>query len=163
MNDVIIGIFVGSAVALVAAIIGWLLNRNSAKDAVDLSFGKMKDLLRHQEFIIAYKKFRNAFIVEYSTLDNMTNMISGKKPYIYIMLRDSRPKHRAAVMEFMIFLPGKQKSALREAWIHYSGEDYEKKEKDRPFYYVKESDKIISELAQEVISRMDMLFDVAKP
>ncbi len=124
-------------------IVFYLHRRNDTRkndDTVDKTIQK--------EFILACNSFRKAFVPEYTILDSMINK-GGKKPYIYIMLRDARIKHRTAVMEFMIFLSDKQKIALRKAWIEYSGEDYDKKGKDRPFYYIKEFEptKTSSELA----------------
>ena len=59
---IIIGIFVGSVVAIISTLFGKWLSRDSAQKAIDIAFPKTIELITHSEFVKAGIQFREAFM-----------------------------------------------------------------------------------------------------
>ena len=147
----------GSAVALVAAIIGWFLNRNSAKKAVDLAFNKSVDLIKQYEFIKAGSKFKEAFSGAFEIINESrltTLPISA--------LWNEIPTQRTAFKEFIVHLPENRRDAFRKAW-----KDYQREDRDDFMleYTVVEpvQEENLTAKRKLIIDNIEKLFDFAKP
>ena len=138
--SVLIGVFVGALIA--------------RKTAVRLA--------SEQEIRIACSNLRRAFVDAYGKLDSMTDK-HGNKPGARVALRNARTKHRNAVLELIFLLPEPKKSAIKRAWIDFSGEGYEKQNKERPGYYIDElvTTKTPTEMARIIMAKMDKILDFA--
>ena len=109
---------VGSAVALVAAIIGWFLNRNSAKKAVGMAFEKATDLLIRQEFIKAGNELKNAF--------SNTEELASNGYFVYKFVErlcNETPEQERAFIKFAAHLSDSRRGEFRKAWQEYKCED----------------------------------------
>ena len=113
------GIITGSAVALVGALIGWFLNRNAAKKAVELSFEKATNLLTHQEFLKACTEFRNPFLdTKYSLTFGEKKEFGKSLTTLDIVERDF-PILEKTYFRFLEILPKSKRTAFDDAWNEY--------------------------------------------
>ena len=105
---------IGSLSTLAAVFIGYFLNRNSAKNAVELSFEKATTLLIRQEFIKAGHKFSDTF--------NNIRLLIAKETDLFTILEAMKTDlltQFKALVEFEINLPKTGRTELRQAWQDY--------------------------------------------
>ena len=124
---------VGSAVALAAAVIGWFLNRNTTKKAVDLSFEKITDLFTHQEFLKSCTEFRNPFLdTKYSLIFGAKNEFDKPMTTLDIVQQDFAILEKA-YFRFREALPESKRTTFDDAWIEYICEPKEDNILDKNF------------------------------
>ena len=125
---------VGSAVALVAAIIGWFLNRNSAKKAVKMSFDKLRDLINIQEFNKAESIFRSAFTKEIRLLKKGKPNDNWLENTAYLIIENAFIKHENAKILFEPFLDGIDRIRFNQLWEEYRSKETKEEIPDDDFF-----------------------------
>ncbi len=160
----IIKIATSGIFGILGILLGYFLSRNSTQKAVDMSFEKLNIIIDKQEFIRAANKFRNSFIKEIVELEKMGN--NPPKESVYKVLFAARDRHKNAMIDFRYFLKGADLDKFNQAWIDFSGDDYENQNFKKSYqqYDVNENIENISEFALKKLAmkNIDKLLDFSR-
>lgn len=157
----------GSVVAIIGAFVGRWINRNAAKEVVDIAFPKTVELLRLMEFQRASAKFRESMLdikhrleqpypsgVMGERLTDTANEIIGK----------TLDRQRRAMLDFKYHLAKSERPKFKEAWEKYTR--IKETEIDPPEEYIgyyTESDQDEPEMRRQAIDNLDKVLDFAEP
>ena len=147
MSDTILG----SMIALLGVIIGWVVNRLTATHT-----------MKKQEFYKAAAAFRLAFINEIRTLKNVFHPENMADTFVQSTLSDASAKHENACIAFSPYLSARQRLEFGGAWKDYCcPEGGDRAEDPSPFIdYIKETRLDLS--IRLALEKIDKLMKFAK-
>ena len=119
---------------IIGILLGYFLNRNTAKEAIDLAFTKTIELLIKQKFLDVGAEFRSEFANQMRLLRERYHEF-GQKPDFKTtrdIIEAGLVQHELAWLRFRELLPDDKQIRLDKLWMKYSYEN--KKLPGDPFW-----------------------------
>jgi len=119
MDSNVLIALIGVAGTIGGVYFGHRLNKNTAKEAVDLAFEKTSDLLKNYEFLKARNELKNAFS---NTIELTSNGYFVNK-FVERLFDNEIPAQETAFIKFAAHLPSSRRDEFRKAWQDYKCTD----------------------------------------